>query len=76
MSEQDLSAEDRAELEWCFGCYPPRFEKLGVVFRDVAEVILRVCPPGADRDAAMLELRTARMLALAHIECDPNNAAK
>lgn len=82
MSEQDLSPEDRAELERCFGYHPPsadskpRFEKLGVVFRAVAGVILRVCPPGADRDAALLALRSARMWANASIACDPNNAAK
>lgn len=70
-----LTDEGEAELARCFGYHPPsaedrgKYEEITDVMRDAARVILGVCPPGADRDAALVALRSARMWSNAAIAC-------
>lgn len=82
MSESDLSPEDREDLVRCFGYHPPsgdakdRFERITAAVQDAAVVVFLVCPPGAERDAAVLALRNARMWANASIACAPTNKGR
>lgn len=70
-----LTDEGEAELSRCFGYHPPtegdrgKCEEITDVMRDAARVILGVCPPGADRDAALVARRSARMWSNASIAC-------
>lgn len=68
--------DDEKEIARCFDYHSPRpddrakFESLTAAFKAVAEAICDVCPPGPDRDAALLQLRVARMMSNASIACD------
>ena len=47
----------------------PRFTKLREKFREVAEMIARLTPPGRERAASLTQLQLAVMLANAAIAC-------
>ena len=70
-----LTPEDERELARCFDYHQPdpqdrpKYEAITAAARQMAETIFAVCPPGADRDAALVRLREARMVANASIAC-------
>jgi hypothetical protein len=78
MSEQDtreLSPADEAALKRCFDYHAPglldreRYGALTRVMREAAREIYLSCPPGPDREAALVALRSARMWSNAAIAC-------
>lgn len=70
-----LTPDDERELARCFDYHTPdpadrpKYEAITASARAMAETICAVCPPGADRDAALLRLREARMMANAAVAC-------
>ena len=70
-----LTPEDARELARCFDYHTPdpadrpRYEAITAAAKNMAAVILESCPPGPDRDAALVRLREARMVANAAIAC-------
>ena len=70
-----LTPEDERELARCFDYHTPdpadrpRYDAITSSARAFAETIFAVCPPGPDRDAALVRLREARMVANAAIAC-------
>lgn len=70
-----LTPEDERELARCFDYHTPdpqdrpKYEAITASARAFAETIFAVCPPGPDRDAALVRLREARMVANASIAC-------
>lgn len=70
-----LTPDDERELARYFDYHTPdpadrpKYEAITASARAMAETIFAVCPPGADRDAALLRLREARMMANAAVAC-------
>lgn len=70
-----LTPDDERELARCFDYHQPdpadrpKYEAITATARQMAETIFAVCPPGPDRDAALVRLREARMVANASIAC-------
>lgn len=70
-----LSPEDARELARCFDYHQPdpadrpKYEAITAASRAMAAIIFENCPPGPDRDAALMRLREARLVANASIAC-------
>lgn len=70
-----ISPDDERELSRCFDYHRPtpeqqvKYEQITAQTKQLAALVLELCPPGPDRDAALLRLREARMLANAAIAC-------
>lgn len=72
-----LTPDEARELSRCFDYHQPdptdraKYEQITAKTKDLAALIMELCPDGPDRDAALLRLREARMLANASIACKP-----
>ena len=72
-----LTPDEDRELSRCFDYHRPtpeqqvRYEQITAKTKELAALIMDLCPPGPDRDAALLKLREARMMANAAIACKP-----
>lgn len=70
-----LTPDEQRELARCFDYHLPdpadraKFEAITAKAKELAVLLMEVCPPGADRDAALLKLRETRMMANAAIAC-------
>lgn len=70
-----LTPDEERELSRCFDYHQPgpddraRYEAITAQTKQLAALVLELCPPGPDRDAALLKLREARMMANASIAC-------
>lgn len=70
-----LTSDDARELARCFDYHLPdpadraKFEAITAKTKELAALLMEQCPPGSDRDAALLKLREARMMANAAIAC-------
>lgn len=68
---------DQIDIEQLFtyhkptGDQPERYESLRAKAKELAREIVRVCPPSADRTAAMRKLRECVMTANASIALEP-----
>ena len=66
---------ERAELDRCFDHHKPdfadaaKYEALTAKAKELAALFYELCPPSADRSAAIRLLREARMTANASIAC-------
>lgn len=72
-----LTPDEERELARCFDHHLPdpadriKFEAITAKTKELAALLMEQCPPGPDRDAALLKLREARMWANACIACKP-----
>lgn len=72
-----LTPDEERELARCFDYHPPdpadraKYEQITAKAKEMAALLMEVCPPGPDRDAALIRLREARMMANASIACKP-----
>lgn len=72
-----LTPSEERELSRCFDYHQPgpddraKYEQITAQTKALAALVLELCPAGADRDAALLKLREARMMANASIACKP-----
>lgn len=70
-----LTPDEQRELDRCFDYHAPdpadraKFEAITAKSKELAALLMEQCPPGSDRDAALLKLREARMMANASIAC-------
>lgn len=70
-----ISPDEARELTRCFDYHQPaaddraKYEQITAKTKDLATLVFELCPPGPDRDAALLRLREARMMANASIAC-------
>lgn len=70
-----LTDDQQRELSRCFDYHAPdggdrkKFEAITAKTRDLAALLMEVCPPGDELDAALLKLRGVRMWANASIAC-------
>lgn len=84
MTDHNMQADDRADIEWRFQYHKPS-EKKAVGHMDIrsgcelaAKRIMAICPPGRERSLAITKLEEAMMWGNASLarekEGDSNNA--